>query len=112
MITKLGDKEKMFLAGCIKSIILADGKIEPAEIEDLNRLTGELGFDDFEKYLEVFEKEVRDSDMFWETASKIESTDARDIILKVMYELSLQDGFTEKVERDFLDKLKTIWDEN
>ena len=111
MVTKLSDDEKLFLAGCIKSIILADGTIESEEIDDLNKLTEELGFNDFEEKLEAFENKVHDSEMFWEMAAKIEGKEVRDIILKVMQELSLQDGFTEKVEEKLLSKLIEIWEE-
>ena len=40
-MTELGNlshEEKVFLAGCIRSIILADGTLQPSELDDADRI--------------------------------------------------------------------------
>ena len=108
-IEKLNIKEKIFLAGCIQGMILADGVINDEEIADLNNIIIKH-FNDFDQRLLEFEKTVKDQESFWEMAEAIKTPQIKDIILEVLYELSIQDGFANKVENHLINKLKEIWE--
>ena len=56
----------MFLAGCIKSAIMADGLFGDDELAELEALESELPFQDFPAALEKFEAMVKDSESFLE----------------------------------------------
>lgn len=105
----LQPEEKTFLAGCMKSMIMASGSIDDAELEDLDKLYEELGFTDYERCLDIFEDEVQDTDTFWKRAETIQREEAQELILEVLYELSIQDGFASSGEAHLLQDLKEKW---
>ena len=101
-IEKLSLDERIFLAGCVKTMILADGNVTESELSDI---------DDITKHLEEFEKQVTSSEDFWELAREITSPKSRDIILKYLDEVSIQDGFPDVAEKKFFNQLVECWKE-
>ena len=57
-VDKLNHNERVFLAGCIKTIIMADGDITGIELKDIDNLYKEDNFTDFRECLEEFESIV------------------------------------------------------
>jgi hypothetical protein len=108
-ISSLTTHEKVFLAGCIKNMIMADGAFGDPELNELDVLLDELDFTDYEEYLEEFENGVTDSDSFWEMAETIEDRETQEMILEVLYDLSIQKGLEESAEKNLLSSLKEIW---
>ncbi|MBN1700129.1 MAG: TerB family tellurite resistance protein [Spirochaetales bacterium] len=108
-IEKLNHDEKVFLAGCIKTMVLADGNISPSELTDIDQLSGREGFDDFDSCLNEFEETLSSNEDFREYAQKITSSASREIILKHLDEISLRDGLPAPAEKKFFDKLKELW---
>ena len=108
-ISNLNETEKLFLAGCLKGIIMADGKIESEELSDLDSILKVYNFQDYDKYLEKFENEIRDEDSFWKLADAIIEDDLRNRILEMLQELSLQEGYPDKTAEEFIKKLKQVW---
>ena len=53
-IKKLDDRERIFLAGCIESMMLADGFSSEAENSDLNSIVSR-DFPDFDMKLQEFD---------------------------------------------------------
>ena len=111
-ITKLEHKEKMFLAGCIKTLILADGKITPAETDEINKLYNIEHFDDFETCLNEFEEKIKDEESFYNFAEEITNKDTQDIILGQLFTISIEDGVPDSSDTHIINKLKTLWDRN
>ncbi len=107
--SKLTNQEKIFLAGSIKNMILADGIVENQELESLDLIEKKIKFDDFEECLEEFEREVKDSDSYWKMAEKISNEETKELVLEVLHELSIQDGFMKKTESNLLEELRSIW---
>ena len=66
-LSHLSRAEKVFFAGCIREVMLADGSIREAELKDLNRIYGRLGFHGYEECLDEFEEKA--SEDFFITAS-------------------------------------------
>lgn len=107
-IEKLNAHEKMFLAGCIESIMLADGVSSKEEIGGLNTIVSN-DFPDFDERLAEFDNRVKDEEGFWQLAKSITDRNNQDLILQVLDELALQDGIIKNNEDKLLDKLKEIW---
>lgn len=108
-IKRLNEEEKMFMAGCIKQMIMVDGSFEEEELLDLDRITEDLQFDDFEASLEAFEEQIVDEESFWEVADHISDASTQELIISVLYELSLQDGLIEEEEGSLIQELKEHW---
>ena len=103
-------REKMFLAGSIKMLIMTHGGIADEELTDLDRLTDTLGFYDFGVSLEMFEEEVRDTESYWDAAVGITRSETREDILSVLSELSVQEGYASASELKLIDDLRRLWD--
>ena len=105
----LDQNAKMFLAGCMKTMMMADGKISQSELKDIDNLYTEEHFTDFEERLGEFEEKVKDEDAFWQMAGTIKEQDARDIILGHIYDVSLEDGMPSAGEKKFYTQLEEFW---
>jgi len=108
-IEDLAWDEKMFLAGSIKSAIMADGIFGDDELAELEELESELPFTDFPAALEEFEASVKDTESFWEMAEEIQSPDARDLIITVLRDICLREGFPNENEIELINHLETVW---
>lgn len=103
--------DKVFLAGCIESMIMADGHIEETELDDLNQILDKIAFaEEYEDCLEEFNDEVADEETFWDKAKEVESRASQDIILEIIEELSLQDGFAGIDQDHLFHKLEQVWE--
>lgn len=105
----LNQNERMFLAGCMKNLILVDGSIETNEIEGLDDVIDALRFTDFDERLGRFEEQTRTWERFWEEASQIESKESREFILAVLEEMAVKDALYERAERKLIDDLRAHW---
>ena len=109
-ISQLDWDEKMFLAGCLKSAIMADGTFGDDELAELEELESELPFRDFPAALEEFEVTVKDTESFWEMAEEIQNTDTREFILFLLREMSLREGFPDENELSLIHELQEVWE--
>jgi hypothetical protein len=110
-LSKLSLEDRIFLAGSIKTMILADGNISASELSDIDELFKVDGFDDFDECLEEFEKRITTKEEYWEMAAGIGDQNIRDIILKYLDEISLMDGFPDSGEKKFFNELVETWNE-
>ncbi|NOY08462.1 MAG: hypothetical protein GXP33_06445 [Spirochaetes bacterium] len=108
-ISKLNHEERVFLAGCIRAVIMANGLIEKEEVDDIDKILNKLKFTDYEKCLVDFEENIPDRDTFYEHAKKITSRNTQDVILSVIYELTLQEGVPDEEEENIFQELNKIW---
>jgi hypothetical protein len=113
---KLSHQDKVFLVGCVKTMLLDESEIEMAEIDlqelelqDMERLFGRLGLPDYESYMNEFDEEVRTRESFWAAAAKISNPRARDLILKSVYELMRESGAPSESQQRLFDELRTLW---
>jgi hypothetical protein len=109
-IEKLSHAEKVFLAGCIKTAVMADGNISTDEIDSIDDLYAQDNFSDYSACLSEFESKVKTSDDFWNMARSIINKESQEIILNHIGDFELQDGITNTRIEDFLVQLKSIWD--
>ncbi|MBN2657490.1 MAG: hypothetical protein JXR86_10540 [Spirochaetales bacterium] len=108
-VNLLDQKEKIFFAGCLKSLLLTDGKIEEDEITDLQELTEKLYFDSFESYLETFEERVKTIETFWEMAEKITDNEVQDLIITSLHEIMLKDHIPDTQNGKLIQELEHMW---
>ena len=105
--------EKVFLAGCLKGLILIDGVIDDEEIAGIDAIREEDRFDDLDEALESYETEARESEsenVLWRKAAGVTRPEAREVILSRLRYIALRDGFTKDAEERFLSKLREIWE--
>ena len=108
-IENLSNEAKMFLAGCIRNLILADGNIMEEELEDLEKLLPDLNFYDFDERLQEFEDTVHDEETFWDEAAKIDDPEVQDLVLSILDELSVMDGYRGQSEKQLISDLHNFW---
>ena len=108
-ISKLEHNEKVFLAGCIKTLLLSDGNISQAEIDDINKLYNVEHFNDFDECLTEFENNIKDEEGFLNSAKEITNSDTQDIILGQLFSISIDDGVQSTSEAHIVNKLKSLW---
>ncbi len=109
MLTKLNRRERVFLAGCIKSMVMSNGAIEDQENADLDDQIARLKFADFDDCLAEFEATVKDEEGFWDQAKTIEREEVRDIILESLQELMVHGGVPGRSGEHLLEPLRRIW---
>ncbi len=108
-VDSLTKPERVFLAGCIESVIMIDGEFEEEELDELDALIETVNFDDYEECLDEFNDEVEEEEQFWEMAENIESQETREIIIEVLHDLAIQSGIEDRAEENLITKLKKIW---
>jgi hypothetical protein len=107
-IKSLSTREKAFLAGCIKMIILSDGIVNNDENEELNLIIAKE-FEDFDERLVDFENEVKEEEDFLKMAHSVKNDGTRELILEIVHELALHGGFVNRSESSLLSKLEGVW---
>lgn len=107
----MNEQEKIFLAGAIKALILADGQPSKEELDDLDRIVKGLGFDDFDEHLVRFEKEVVTDEDFEYLARNIFHPEAKSQITRILWDLALQKGFALEEEEELIEKIRQWWKE-
>lgn len=105
----LSQTERMFLAGCMKNLILLDGSIETNEIEGLDDVIEALRFTDFDERLNKFEEHTHTWEKFWEEAALIESKESREFIIAVLEDMAVKDALSERAERKLIEDLRAHW---
>ncbi len=109
-ISFMSYEERVFLAGCIETIIVSDGNIEENELENLDNIIKELNFEDFEDCLSKFEDTVKDSDTFIEKAETITTQKTKDAVLEILFEFDRSNGIPEKSEESIFARLQKLWE--
>ncbi len=110
-VSELNEQEKIFLAGAIKVLILADGEVGEEELDDLDRIVDELGFVDFDEHLERFEAAVKDEADFEFLARNIFHEPTKSLITRILWDLALQEGFASPAEEKVIQNIRTWWKE-
>lgn len=108
-VNLLDQNEKVFFAGCLKSLLLSDGRIEEYEVSDLQDLTGKITFKAFDSYLESFEERVKTVETFWEMAENITNNDVQDLIITSLNKIELKDHIPGYPKDKLIKKLEQIW---
>ena len=109
-ISFMSYEERVFLAGCIETIVVSDSNIEENELENLDKTLEEINFKDFDDCLSKFEDHIKDNDTFFERAKTIINQNTKDAILEILYEFVRSNGIPGKTEESFLERLQKLWE--
>lgn len=110
-LASLNEQEKIFLAGAIKALILADGQPSEPELDDLDRIVDGLGFHDFDEHLTRFENDVVAEEDFEYLARNIFHAEAKSQITRILWDLALQKGFASPEEETLIKNIRRWWQE-
>jgi hypothetical protein len=110
-IADLNEQEKIFLAGAIKALLLADGAVDDAQLDDLDRLVEGLGFDDFDEHLVRFEKVAASDQDFEFLARNIFHPQSKALISSILDELAVQKGIPTPEDDELIGKIREWWKE-
>ena len=109
-LSRLSHEERVFLAGCIRTVMLADGHMQDAELKDLDRIYKNLDFHDYDECLDEFEEKITDEKAFMIEAARIRSPEAQNLILDTVYELAVQNGAPDDEQEGIFMKLSKLWE--
>ena len=109
-LDRLSHSEKVLLAGSIRAVIVAGGISEEAELSDLDRITSSLDFRDYEQCLDEFEEKYPDEESFLEAASQVTNPAAQELILKAVYDMSIQNGAPDEEQEGIFTTLSKLWE--
>jgi uncharacterized tellurite resistance protein B-like protein len=118
-LNSLTHDEKVFFAGSLRAMILADGVIEDAEIAWVDRIRDEDRFEDMDQCLDEFTSRVealggsisagKPPEAYWQLAAQLSRVEAQRSILGAMEQISMRDGYQKKAEVDFFVRLRETW---
>jgi len=109
MLGTLSREEKMVLLATIKYMASPDGIISENDIDKINNMAEERGFDDFTHILAEVDKEVHSLDDLKAMIRKITNPGKRMIIIRYALEVSRADVFMNPHENEILKYLCEEW---
>jgi hypothetical protein len=111
-LSRLSHEEKVFLAGCIRAVVLADGAMNDAELTDVGKISQRLDFTDYEQCLDEYEEMDLDEEGFLREAGKITRPETQDLILNTVYELTMQNGAPSDEQEGVFKTLSGLWEKS
>jgi hypothetical protein len=115
----LSSDEKVFFAGSLRTMILADGIVEDDEIAWVDKIRDEDRFEDMDACLDEFDERIdaiaipadplAPLKRFFKLAESITRGEAQALILSRLESISLRDGYQKKAESDFFVTLRETW---
>lgn len=110
-VDNLNEQEKIFLAGSIKALLLAEGQASLLALDDLDRIVDGLGFTDFDEHLTRFENDVVSEEDFEYLARNIFHAQAKTLITRILWDLALQKGYASPEDENLIKNIRTWWKE-
>jgi len=109
MSKKLSNEEKMVLIAVMKYIVSTDGVITVREIDDINDMAEEKGFEDFQKVFNEVDRTVKSLDDLKKLIGKVTNETSRMNILKHAVEFSRADANLNPYEIEILKYISKEW---
>lgn len=109
MSQSLSKEEKLVLIAVMKYIVSADGNITEREIDDINNLAEEKGFEDFQKTFNEVDRTVQSIDDLKKLINNVSEEKARMNILKHALEFSRADAEINPHENEILQYMSKQW---
>jgi uncharacterized tellurite resistance protein B-like protein len=110
MSKQLTNEEKMVLIAVMKYIVSTDGVITEREIDDINDLAEEKGFEDFQKVFEEVDRTVKSLDDLKKLIRQVNNDASRKNILQHAVEFSRADADINPRENEILKFMSKEWD--
>ncbi|HOP62939.1 MAG TPA: TerB family tellurite resistance protein [Spirochaetota bacterium] len=106
----LSHEEKVVLIGLCKYIISTDGSVTPSELESMNIIADEIGFDDYQNIFNDVDTEITSLELLKEKIENLEKSANRKKILKYAIQISRSDANIKSDEMDILVYAADSWD--
>ena len=110
MPKKLSDDEKIVLIGMCRYIINSDGIVTPAELETMNMIAEDIGFDDYQKTFDEADKIITSLESLEKRIDNLRESKNKQKILKYAVQLSRSDAFIRYDEMDIIVYAADSWD--
>ncbi len=110
MIQEFNREEKMALIAVTKYIISADGIVTDSEINRINELAEEKGFEDFQSIYNDVDKEVASLEDLKKLILMVKDDSHRKGIVRYALKLSRADANLNPDEVDILNYMGSAWD--
>ncbi len=102
-------EEKMVLIAVMKYIVSTDGIITEREVDDINDIAEEKGFEDFQNIFNEVDSTIRSMSDLKNLIKKIESVESRKKILEYAVEFSRADADMNPHEIEILQFMSKEW---
>jgi uncharacterized tellurite resistance protein B-like protein len=110
MPKKLSDDEKIVLIGMCRYIMNSDGMVTPAELETMNMIAEEIGFDDYQKTFDQADKLITSLETLQKMIDNLRESKNKQKILKYAIQLSRADANIRYDEMDIIVYAADSWD--
>ncbi len=106
----LSHDEKIVLIGICKYIINSDGVVTPAELDTMNQIAAEIGFDDYHKTFDEADSVITSIEVLQEKIDSLKKSSNKQKILKYAIQLSRGDACIKNDEMDIIVYAADSWD--
>ena len=110
MPKKLSHDEKIVLIGLCRYIINSDGLVTQGELETMNRIAEEIGFEDYQKTFDEADTAITSIDQLKEKIDLLKESGNKQKILKYAIQLSRSDACIKNDEMDLIVYAADSWD--
>lgn len=105
----LSKDEKMVLIAVMKYIVSTDGIITEREIDDINTLAEEKGFEDFQRTFDEVDRTVKSMEDLKKLIDNVTGEQARTNILRYALEFSKADAEINPHENEIIQYMSKKW---
>ena len=109
MSRSLTKEDKMVLIAVMKYIVSTDGVITDREVDDINTLADEKGFEDFQNLFNEVDSTVRSMKDLKDLIDRVENAESRKKILQYAIEFSRADADVNPHEIEILQYMVKAW---
>jgi len=110
MPKKLSHEETIVLIGLCKYIINSDGAVTSTELETMNQLAEEIGFDDYQRTFDEADSIITSIEVLKEKIDDLRKSSNKKKILKYAIKLSKSDACIKADEMDIIVYAADSWD--
>ncbi len=102
--------EKVVLIGICKYIINTDGIVTPSELDTMNQIAEEIGFEDYQKTFDEADSVITSIELLQEKIDGLKKSSNKQRILKYAIQLSRADACIKNDEMDIIVYAADSWD--
>jgi hypothetical protein len=112
MSKSLTKEEKIVLIAVMKYIVSTDGIVTDREVDDINDLAEEKGFEDFQELFNEVDETVQSINDLKNLINQVENKESRKKILEYAIEFSRADADVNPHENEILKYMSKEWQIN
>lgn len=110
MPKKLSHDEKVVLIGICKYIVNSDGIVTQSELETINQIAEQIGFEDYHEIFDEADSTITSIEILHEKIDDLKTSSNKQQILKYAVQLSRSDAIIKSDEMDIIVYAADSWD--